>query len=387
MKTIPTFHTFGMTLSLLFLCSCTTSQQSAVPAKELPGDIALNKEAGRGGLLYVTLRLTDGQELPFLLDTGSGGTAVNKSLEQKLGKRIGTGTATGWSGSSKVAMYAAPKLYLGNTPLITGSRVWGGGSAILGMDCLKHYCIQLDFAAGKMRFLKPGQVNTVELGKAYPLTFKGNLPFIHHVGLLGGSETNLLIDMGCRTDGLAGKNAVEGLAQFLPECVWDGEVYSNLFVAAVENANVLGLNFFARHLVTLDFPNRVMYLKQTSVNPLTGYSSMKASNDEIEAPAKFLESLREDNQLTGLSNNDQAAVCLENYSNFDSHPIDNKNAAYIRAYFSSRHKSSTFAFRKSDDSFVYHYTVARNSEDSPWKLQKAWRTDQNNGTIEEFSVP
>jgi len=47
--------------------------------------------------------------------------------------------------------YAAPRLYLGNAQLLTGRRVFtiiegaqnnrscGGG--ILGMDCLRHYCI------------------------------------------------------------------------------------------------------------------------------------------------------------------------------------------------------------------------------------------------------
>jgi len=28
-------------------------------------------------------------------------------------------------------------------------------AGILGVDCLRHYCIQLDFAARKMRFLDP----------------------------------------------------------------------------------------------------------------------------------------------------------------------------------------------------------------------------------------
>ncbi|HEY3932877.1 MAG TPA: retropepsin-like aspartic protease [Verrucomicrobiae bacterium] len=325
----------------------------------------------------MTLRLEDGEELPFMIDTGASGTIFDKSLEPKLGKRLGTETTAGWSGKGgKANLYAAPKLYLGNTRLITGSKV-STGSAILGMDCLKHYCIQFDFEAGKMHFLNPDQVNTAGLGKAYPLTFKWNVPFIHHVGLLGGSDTNLLIDMGCRTDGLAGKSEIHGLVQFLPDCVWDGDTYSNLAVAAVGNANVLGLNFFARHLVTLDFPKRMMYLKQTSIGPLASDSSIKTSNDEIEAPVKFLKDLKENGQLSGLSKNDETAIYLEAYSNFESQSADSKSVAYVRAYFNSRHKSATFGFWKKDDSSIYHYTVARSSENSSWKLQKAWRTDQS----------
>lgn len=389
MGAILKLYTFGIFFGLLMLCSCSTTSSPSpiVPATQLPAEVTINKDAGRGGLLYVNLRLADGEEAPFLVDTGASGTCLDKSLEQKLGKRLGTGTSNGWSGSDKVDMYAAPKLYLGNTPLVTGGRVWVGGSDILGMDCLKHYCIQLDFAAGKMRFLKPDQVNGVELGEAYPLTIKGNLPFIHHVGLLDGSDTNLLIDMGCRPDGLAGKNAISGLVQFLPDCVWDGETYSNLTIAAVGNANVLGINFVARHLVTLDFPKRVMYLKQTSVNPLAGDSSMKVSNHEIEAPVEFLENLKGNGQLPGLSKDDKAAIYLEDYSDFDSHPEDRKSVAYTRAYFNSRHKSATFGFWKKSDSSICHYTVVRISSDNPWKLQKAWRTAQNGKMIEELPVP
>jgi hypothetical protein len=42
---------------------------------------------------------------------------------------------------------------------------------------------------------------------------------------------------------------------------------------------------------------------------------------------------------------------------------------------------------KNDDSSIYNNTVSRASENSPWKLQKAWRTDQDGHTIEEYPVP
>ena len=48
----------------------------------------------------------------------------------------------------------------------------------------------------------------------------------------------------------------------------DGDTYTNLVVGQGTNANILGLRFLARHLVTLDFPNRTMYLQRTSVRPL-----------------------------------------------------------------------------------------------------------------------
>ncbi len=386
---ISTVRACGTILSLLFLCSCTTKPHLSdiTAATELPREVSINKDAGCGSFLYVMLRMEDGEEFPFMVDTGSSATVVDQTIQQKLGKRLGTGTGFGWEGSHKVDAYAAPKFYLGDARLLMGDKVWAGGSRILGMDCLKHYCVQIDFAAGKMRILKPDQVSAGELGKAYPLIFKGNIPYIHHSGLLGGANTNLMIDMGCRTDGLAGKDTIKGLVQFLPECIWDGQTYSNLVVAAVGQANVLGLNFFARHLVTLDFPKRMMYLKQTTISFLPGDNSIKISNDEIEAPVEFLESLQAKGQLSGLTKNDRVAICLEDYSNFDFQPAATNKVAYVRSYFNSHHKSATFGVSKEDDSSICHYLIARASQDSPWKLQKAWKSDPVGKTIEEFSTP
>jgi hypothetical protein len=100
---------------------------------------------------------------------------------------------------------------------------------------------------------------------------------IHHVGLVG-ENTNLLVDTGCRIDGLTERGAMWkiigagllsplGIGQ-LHSCVWDGETYTNIRIAPVADANVLGLRFLARHLVTLDFPKQTMYLKQTRAGPL-----------------------------------------------------------------------------------------------------------------------
>ena len=49
--------------------------------------------------------------------------------------------------------------------------------------------------------------------------------------------------------------------------------------------------------------------------------------------------------------------------------------------------SATVEVLKDDDSSIYHYQVTRASEEGPWKLQKAWRTDQTGRTLEEYPVP
>jgi len=388
MTKILTLRALGIVSGFL-LASFYAAAASTDP--HLPAETAMNKEAGRGGLLFVTLRLDDGEELPFLFDTGATGTVFDKSLEYKLGKRLGIESSSGWGAKGKANTFAAPKLYLGNTLLRTGDKIWTSDlnhpSGILGMDCLKHYCIQMDFEAGKMRFLDSDTLNIAQLGKAYPLVLKGNLPFILYPGLLGGSNSNVLIDMGCRVDGLAQKTETSSLVRFLPDCAWDGLSYSNIAVAAVDHANVLGIRFFARHLVTLDFPKGVMYLKQISCSSLVSDGSMKFSNEEIEAPVKFLEMLRGNGQLPGSSKDDEAAICLEAYSNFDSKSPDPKSLAYVKAYFDSNHKAVTFTSQHRIDGSLYHCTVSRASRDNSWKMEKAWRTKEGGKTVEEYSVP
>jgi hypothetical protein len=371
---------------LLLLCSCaTTTEPSAIiPASELPAEVTINKDAGRGNLLFVTLRLESGEELLFLVDTGASGTLFDKSLEPELGKRLGTTTGMGWGVKYEVGLYAAPELYLGSTRLITGRNIWTTDfkplssktgrpiMGVLGMDILKHYCIQLDFEAGKMRFPDSGHMDTAKLGKVFPLTLSGNCPFIHYGSLVGGEGTNLLIDAGYRNDGAlesglfrrevleqrlrAEGDAVSGRSGrvWFSKCVWNGETYTNLLVG--EGGNLVGLRFLARHLVTFDFPKRTMYLNQTSIGPRV--------DENMEAAAEIFKTLKGKNQLPGWSKNDKGTIYLEPYPNFEA-----------------------FDGRKNGDSSTYHYDVDRTSKDSPWKLQKAWQTDTNGQLVKEYPVP
>ena len=276
---------FGILVCLL-LGSCATEHSIH---RRLPAEVTINKGAGRGNWLLLMLRLKDGDAMPFVIDTGTANTFLNKSLEPKLGKRRGTTVFPHWGVKHEAGAYTAPEFYLGDTPLkqagrfvftadwLPKARSGPPTMGVLGMDCLKHYCIQLDFDAGKMVFLDPDQVDAATLGKAFPLIFMRNRPFIHHPGLLGGTITNLLIDSGFDGDGgLASgafrefldqkeSGAVKGVKDlgsgwmFVPEVVWDGATYTKLTVG--EGGNLIGLRFLARHLVTLNFPKRTMYLK------------------------------------------------------------------------------------------------------------------------------
>ena len=289
-------------LPCLFSCAARVDLQPIVPATQLPPAIAVDPSAGRGEVrrepLFLTLHLENGEEVLFFADTGAPGTCLDNSLGVKLGRRVGSQTI--WSpdgGREKSSVYAAPKLFLGNTPLVTGSRVatmnLSGMSfrgqevrGVLGMDCLRHYCIQLDFEAGQMRFLDPNRLDVSGLGKAFPLTFSTEGHVFIDSGFIGPGASPVLIDTGCVVDALLQPKVFErevreqraiparkvasgritgqstSLAS-IPRFVWNGETYTDLVVEK-EKVNVIGLKFLARHQVTFNFPMRTVYLKRTT---------------------------------------------------------------------------------------------------------------------------
>jgi hypothetical protein len=373
-------HSIIACVSLMFLCSCATDG-SIHP--HLPADVTINKEAGRGGYLVVTLRLESGEELPFIVDTGTAGTLFNKSLEPKLGKRLGTATYRHWGTQTKSGIYAAPKLYLGSTPLITGSKIVTSDfkqlsaragrpiMGILGLDCLRHYCIQLDFEAGKMRFLDDDHSDKHNWGKAFPilaLNFMDARPAVGE-NLLGRQGPHSLIDSGYIADGwLMPKFYRQWTNQAVlpakgetrsPDGRFGGETYPDISLQVEDvESDGIGLPFLARHLVTLDFPMRTLYLKRASIGPLI--------DDRVESAMQLLKNLKEQGRLPGWLKVDCGAL---------------KGAT-----INSPSNSVNFEVLKNGDPSPYHYKIDQASEADPWKLQKAWRTDQNGRTIEEFPV-
>ena len=396
MRCISILRTLGVA-SLLLLGACATRRHG-----NLPAPITFNKDGGRGGLVIVTVRLESGKKLPFAVETGSSTTVFDRSLEPQLGQRLGTGTGNNWGREAKVGIYGSPKLYLGNTPLkMTGTNIVtvglaggddGSGGApfmgLLGLDVLEHYCIQLDFNSRKMRFLATNEVHPARLGKAFSLNFStelqgpGGLPSVHEPPLVGGASTNVIIDTGCNVDGsvppevfckLGGPKKqlepaslkLDGSKSALVEkCVWNGQTYTNLLL--LNGPNLIGLGFLARHLVTFDFPNRTLYLKQTSIGQLANKELEAAGDAAVDSAFKALRRLLDKGQLPGWSKNDQRAPA--------DCDIDSLNCITCRP-------------RKKGDSSIYCYEFTRESRKGPWKLRKAWRTDQDDRTLEEYPVP
>ena len=280
------------------LCSC-ISAPKWYPADAIqpvpPPETSFNPEAGRGDSLFVTLQLADGEWLLFGVDTGSPVTILDQSLVSKLGERLEIKTIlTGYFGKNTAGIYKAPALYLDTTRLSLGDQVqtqdlsrWAPGhplKGILGMDCLRHYCLQLDFTMHKMRFFDPDHLVIEGLGKAFPLSLTQAGVTVQE-NLLGIGGENSGIDTGEYLDGALRPALFQpqipaepsrpktsgdksNCAIRLAKGEFGGNSCSDLILRENHNGiNLVGLRFLARHLVTFNFPKQTLYLKRERIGP------------------------------------------------------------------------------------------------------------------------
>ena len=385
----------GLALSLLGLCSCALVRPPAPiePAQDLPADVAINPDAGRGNEWYLPLHLAGGEPLTFLVDTGSPVTIFDKSLEPQLGRRLGAMDMWNFGTKSEMGIFAAPRLYLGDTPLlISGTNIETSDfrslsakagqpiMGVLGMDCLRHYCLQLDFNAGKLRFLDPDHLDTTALGRAYPLVYNEEVqsrwgfirPLMPPGSLIGDDGHLLLVDSGYRNDGALDSGVLRrairqaqksGQGDAVPaqdpgrtwfaSSAWSGGTYTNLLLGT--GGNIMGLRFLARHLVTLNFPKQTLYLKPASVGPLT--------SPDMDSAWTWLMDLKASGRLPGWSRTDPGAIYME-----------------------GNPPSVAFDGQKPGVPFTWHYTVARELPDGRWQLERAWRADAKDRPVEEYPV-
>lgn len=324
---------FGIILFIcmlfLFPCGAEIIVHPVAPI-ENPFIPTLNGSPG----IFVKLRMENGKELLFLIDTGRPNTSIDKSLEPLLGKRLGRSLFFDplIDGITRADVYQAPKLYLGHTLLLTNPKIYAhdfqhyipGLMGILGMDCLRHYCVQFDFAHDKMRFLDPDHLDPGGLGARFPLKIlfgllitradcfgAGKVYFCPDTGLLGADAvikpslfhrklmqqkpfwtSHTLASPGCYTE-MAG----------LTNGVFAGHVYTHLTVAEWwpwPHGDLLGFPFLSRHLVTFDFPKRVMFLKPQTSAPLV------PDRFPVMEAIDYMTSLAKKNRIPGLSTNDSA---------------------------------------------------------------------------------
>ena len=271
-------------VSLGLLCSCATGNYIR---STLPPETFINRGAGRDDALLLTVCMESGEELTLGVDTGAPYTLLDSSLEPKLGERLRVATIRWLGGKTAGGLYRAPKLYLGSIRLLTGPRIAtadmskfgypGPLMGILGMDCLRNFCIQLDFIANRWRFLDPANLHTEDLGQPFPLMRKQGC-FATRENLVGVKGAASVIDTGCNFDGVLTPKLFQQWTNRwesgelsphagFPNGRFGGATYTNLNLHGDGDVNIVGLSFLARHLVTFNFPKRTMYLKRVRAGP------------------------------------------------------------------------------------------------------------------------
>jgi len=389
MRAILNRSIIGAFLGLSLWCAAAPQ-----PAR-LPVEVPFNRSAGSGDPLFFMVQLTDGSPLTFLLDTGASVTTLDSSLEKKLGDCLGRQTveySTG--GKNAIRIYKNPGLYVGGVELKLGKRVWVDDVThrfnyippllgVLGMDCLQRYCVQLDFVRRKMLFADPEHLSRSMPGKPFRLTVTQGQAYVDE-NLLGLRGARTIIDSSYGNDGgLSGRlfeqevqNGKQMWSRGLTvreSCfrsgAFGGETYTNLLLWDHSRTrdpamNAVGLRFLARHLVTFNFPKRTMYLKQTSVGPLV--------DKDAEQAAKFLKNLKQAGELPGWSRDDHG---------------ENVQGRYVAGFYADTYPISLLIdIQKQGDQAVYHYAVEQLSHESPWRIRKAYQTDQSGRMVEEYPV-
>ncbi len=277
-------------LSAQCLFASVMGNGAVTEVEQLPSPVMMSKRAGEGMLLLLEITVNGGDKALCAVDTGSPNTMLPTSFEPILGKRFGSRRFFTLDSQNEVEhLYAAPEIYLGNIRLVTGEQVgtWGTSNGVLGMDCLRHYCIQLDFEGKEVRFINPNASRVAEWGKPFVLQ-PSRYATIKHSGFFQTKDSELLIDTGCPFDGylsprvfkqavraqhanslpLLKDGAIQGTAPgiaLFANCNWDGLTYTNLIIG--RGPNLVGLRFLGRHLVTFDFPGQTMYLKLRRAEP------------------------------------------------------------------------------------------------------------------------
>jgi hypothetical protein len=249
---------------------------------------------------------------------------------------------------------------------------------LLGMDVLKYYCIQLDFAAGKVRFLDDEHADKKTWGQSFPLTDIGDGCFSIHDNLAGLKGRDSLVDTRCDASGWLRpeafrqwtnqESAVDGRI-YSPDGTPGGEMYHDLDLLPLSaqtlasddehiKFNGVGLSALAENVVTFDFPKRTMYLRHTSDWPLPARDAEAEARASANSSFKAFKQLLKSGRLPGVSKHQPGKTTAVRYSNVSSPYLD----------------TVTYDARKmgdsSNDHSLYHFTFTRTAKNGPWKLQK-----------------
>lgn len=262
-----------------------------------PPDPALVQEefaVPRGGDVLVLPVTIGGTRHWFALYTGSSNSVFDKSLRGFMGEPLGAGGASTGDDSLPVELFAWPKnVRMGQMPVWSSQPVVLADlssvrrstgydiDGLLGMDFLRAQIVRVDFDAGRLWFLRDV---SGENGRRLPLTFaKSGLPSVS-VDLGDGSQ-DCVVNTGSTgpqdgelTSAIMDLLLVRGRARAYDDggSAFTGgrdnarcAVLQSIRLAGFESRgltfseaplNMLGLGYWSRFAITLDFREGMLYV-------------------------------------------------------------------------------------------------------------------------------
>ena len=252
-----------------------------------------------GAILRVPVKMF-GQTLYFVLDTGTSVSALDVSFREKLGSPMSE-VVNGVSAAleKKLILYKCPDFSVGDTranlkqitsvDLSTVRKVSGERcDGILAMDFLTNNVISLNFDSRILKIATEVSGATKRESVALPLTQVSNkqvtidamvnliipLKLVIDTGeswamALNQDDWKAVFPAGARKDGASTKSAMLGVGTVsVPIARIDSlEIGPNRYAGVLcsfnamrESRSHVGLAFLRRHFVTLNFPNRTLYL-------------------------------------------------------------------------------------------------------------------------------
>jgi hypothetical protein len=258
-------------------------------------DVIETFEVAKDGDFLLVPVTMEGKTYELAIDTGSTGTILDTGFAARLTKLTKTVTM---NSKTKHQLYVLPSIArVGKSALPLGReavcadlgpiRVASGYDirGVIGMDFLGQYVVRIDFDAGRLSLLRPNGARRAggltlardrmnrptvtadfRTGAAYPFLID-----TANVGPISVTVTRQIYDklVGHEDDfmpGPSGTNiALEGAetcrAGLVRRFRFGGFEHGNLALTDGD-FNSIGLYYLSRFVVTLDFPNGVMYLEK-----------------------------------------------------------------------------------------------------------------------------
>jgi hypothetical protein len=275
-----------------------TPAQPIAPANPLAPGVLLEVPIDRAGPAIVPVQFK-GKTYQFLLDTAMTFTSLDVRLQADLGPPISRGSVVTPGGKSERLYFAAPDANVGalslkGLPYVSTQDCRGFSAAtgkeirgVLGMDILKNYVVRLDFDKGTLSIEEPRKAAEEDRGEAMALQYETRgIPYI--IGkVMDKWDVKFLIDTcdcggssGClhvvyfdsileslhpatmpETSAIAGGIHRSSVMK-VPSVRVGSLTYADMALSKDDFYSTLGWNWLSRHNVTLDFPNKKMYLRK-----------------------------------------------------------------------------------------------------------------------------